>query len=205
MLSTWWGVRPVSPDERPFVGPVLDGLAVATGHGSEGVILGAGTASLLAAQLARRVRLRSTRSRSSVRSTSRTLPFSCASRPARSITASARSTGIANNVFPSRPTVVSAANSAFTTASSVASTVAAKSGPKRYGSTERAVHRDGHVHDRVGRPDREPVGRGERQHLLTAPIGRVGTGGCQAHPAALGDAPKLVRKERRVGGHDHHA
>ena len=52
VLSTWWGVRPLSPDERPFVGPVLDGLAVATGHGSEGVILGAGTASLLAAQLA---------------------------------------------------------------------------------------------------------------------------------------------------------
>jgi len=51
VVSTWWGVRPLSPDERPFVGPVLEGLAVATGHGSEGVILGAGTASLLAAQL----------------------------------------------------------------------------------------------------------------------------------------------------------
>ena len=46
------GVRPLSPDERPFVGPVLDGLAVATGHGSEGVILGAGSAILLASQLA---------------------------------------------------------------------------------------------------------------------------------------------------------
>jgi glycine/D-amino acid oxidase-like deaminating enzyme len=52
VLSTWWGVRPLSPDERPFVGLVADGLAVATGHGSEGVILGAGTAALLAAQLA---------------------------------------------------------------------------------------------------------------------------------------------------------
>ena len=50
--STWWGLRPLSPDERPFVGPVLDGLAVATGHGSEGVILGAGSAILLASQLA---------------------------------------------------------------------------------------------------------------------------------------------------------
>ncbi len=52
MLSTWWGVRPLSPDERPFVGKVLEGLHVATGHGSEGVILGAGTAMLVAAQLA---------------------------------------------------------------------------------------------------------------------------------------------------------
>ncbi len=50
--SSWWGVRPLSPDERPFIGQVRDGLFVATGHGSEGVILGAGTAELLAAQLA---------------------------------------------------------------------------------------------------------------------------------------------------------
>jgi len=52
VLSTWWGVRPLSPDERPFVGAAVDGLHVATGHGSEGVILGAGTAQLVAAQLA---------------------------------------------------------------------------------------------------------------------------------------------------------
>ncbi len=52
VVSTWWGVRPLSPDERPFVGLVMDGLAVATGHGSEGVILGAGSAALLAAQIA---------------------------------------------------------------------------------------------------------------------------------------------------------
>jgi D-hydroxyproline dehydrogenase subunit beta len=50
--SSWWGVRPLSPDERPFVGQVREGLFVATGHGSEGVILGAGTAELLAAQVA---------------------------------------------------------------------------------------------------------------------------------------------------------
>jgi glycine/D-amino acid oxidase-like deaminating enzyme len=50
--SSWWGVRPLSPDERPLVGWVRDGLIVATGHGSEGVILGAGTADLVAAQLA---------------------------------------------------------------------------------------------------------------------------------------------------------
>lgn len=47
VLSTWWGLRPITPDERPVVGRVRDGLIVATGHGSEGVILGAGTAKLV--------------------------------------------------------------------------------------------------------------------------------------------------------------
>jgi glycine/D-amino acid oxidase-like deaminating enzyme len=47
VLSTWWGLRPITPDERPVVGRVRDGLVVATGHGSEGVILGAGTAKLV--------------------------------------------------------------------------------------------------------------------------------------------------------------
>lgn len=46
--SSWWGIRPVTPDERPIVGIVREGLVVATGHGSEGVILGAGTAQLVA-------------------------------------------------------------------------------------------------------------------------------------------------------------
>jgi glycine/D-amino acid oxidase-like deaminating enzyme len=50
--GSWWGVRTLSPDERPMIGAVADGLHVATGHGSEGVILGAGTAQLVAAQLA---------------------------------------------------------------------------------------------------------------------------------------------------------
>ena len=49
VLSTWSGVRPVSPDERPLLGWVREGLFVATGHGSEGVILGAGSAELAAA------------------------------------------------------------------------------------------------------------------------------------------------------------
>jgi glycine/D-amino acid oxidase-like deaminating enzyme len=49
VLSTWSGVRPVSPDERPLVGPIADGLVVAAGHGSEGVILGGGTAELVRA------------------------------------------------------------------------------------------------------------------------------------------------------------
>jgi glycine/D-amino acid oxidase-like deaminating enzyme len=47
VLSTWWGLRPITPDERPLVGRVRDGLVIATGHGSEGVILGAGTAQLV--------------------------------------------------------------------------------------------------------------------------------------------------------------
>ena len=49
--STWSGVRPISPDERPLIGPVLDGLLVAGGHGSEGVILGGGTAQLVRAMV----------------------------------------------------------------------------------------------------------------------------------------------------------
>jgi D-hydroxyproline dehydrogenase subunit beta len=48
VVSAWWGVRPMSPDERPLVGAVRDGLIVATGHGSEGVILGGGTGHLVA-------------------------------------------------------------------------------------------------------------------------------------------------------------
>jgi glycine/D-amino acid oxidase-like deaminating enzyme len=50
--SSWWGLRPLTPDERPLIGAVREGLHVATGHGAEGVILGAGTAQLVAAQLA---------------------------------------------------------------------------------------------------------------------------------------------------------
>jgi glycine/D-amino acid oxidase-like deaminating enzyme len=49
VVATWSGVRPVSPDERPMLGRLADGLFAATGHGSEGVILGAGSAELLAA------------------------------------------------------------------------------------------------------------------------------------------------------------
>jgi glycine/D-amino acid oxidase-like deaminating enzyme len=49
--SAWWGIRPMTPDERPVVGRLADGLSVASGHGSEGVILGAGTGRLIASQL----------------------------------------------------------------------------------------------------------------------------------------------------------
>ena len=49
VLATWSGVRPVSPDERPVLGQAREGLFVATGHGSEGVILGAASAEHLAA------------------------------------------------------------------------------------------------------------------------------------------------------------
>jgi glycine/D-amino acid oxidase-like deaminating enzyme len=51
VLSSWWGVRPIAPDERPMIGKVRDGLVVATGHGSEGFILGAGTGELVAATI----------------------------------------------------------------------------------------------------------------------------------------------------------
>jgi glycine/D-amino acid oxidase-like deaminating enzyme len=49
--SAWWGIRPMTPDERPVVGRLADGLSAATGHGSEGVILGAGTGQLIASQV----------------------------------------------------------------------------------------------------------------------------------------------------------
>jgi D-hydroxyproline dehydrogenase subunit beta len=45
--STWWGIRPMSPDDRPLVGVVREGLVVAGGHGAEGVLLGGGTAALV--------------------------------------------------------------------------------------------------------------------------------------------------------------
>ncbi len=51
VLSAWWGIRPMTPDARPVVGGVRDGLIVATGHGSQGVILGGGTARLVAAMV----------------------------------------------------------------------------------------------------------------------------------------------------------
>jgi glycine/D-amino acid oxidase-like deaminating enzyme len=49
VLSAWWGLRPVTPDGRPIVGKLMDGLVVATGHGSLGVTLAGGTARLVAA------------------------------------------------------------------------------------------------------------------------------------------------------------
>jgi glycine/D-amino acid oxidase-like deaminating enzyme len=52
VVATWSGVRPVSPDERPLIGALAEGLVLATGHGSEGVILGGGTARLVRAMVA---------------------------------------------------------------------------------------------------------------------------------------------------------
>ena len=49
--SAWWGVRPMTPDGRPIVGPLRDGLFVATGHGGQGVILGGGTGRLVASMV----------------------------------------------------------------------------------------------------------------------------------------------------------
>jgi glycine/D-amino acid oxidase-like deaminating enzyme len=49
VLSAWWGLRPMTPDGRPMVGRLMDGLVVATGHGSLGVTLAGGTAQLVGA------------------------------------------------------------------------------------------------------------------------------------------------------------
>jgi glycine/D-amino acid oxidase-like deaminating enzyme len=51
VLSAWWGLRPVTPDGRPIVGKLMEGLVVATGHGSLGVTLAGGTARLVAAMI----------------------------------------------------------------------------------------------------------------------------------------------------------
>jgi glycine/D-amino acid oxidase-like deaminating enzyme len=47
-------VRPVTPDERPLLGWLREGLFAATGHGSEGVILGGASAELVADMVAGR-------------------------------------------------------------------------------------------------------------------------------------------------------
>jgi glycine/D-amino acid oxidase-like deaminating enzyme len=46
-----WGIRPMSPDDRPLVGWLRNGLLAATGHGPEGVLLAGGTAQLAAAMV----------------------------------------------------------------------------------------------------------------------------------------------------------
>jgi glycine/D-amino acid oxidase-like deaminating enzyme len=46
--GTRWGIRPMSPDDRPLIGWLRDGLLAATGHGPEGVLLAGGTAQLVA-------------------------------------------------------------------------------------------------------------------------------------------------------------
>jgi glycine/D-amino acid oxidase-like deaminating enzyme len=49
--SIRWGIRPMSPDDRPLVGWLRDGLLAATGHGPEGVLLAGGTAQLVASMV----------------------------------------------------------------------------------------------------------------------------------------------------------
>jgi D-hydroxyproline dehydrogenase subunit beta len=53
VVATWSGVRPVTPDGHPLVGPVpgLDGLWVAAGHGPIGVMAAPATAAMLADHL----------------------------------------------------------------------------------------------------------------------------------------------------------
>jgi glycine/D-amino acid oxidase-like deaminating enzyme len=51
ILGSWWGIRPMTSDGLPIVGRIRDGLVVATGHGSFGVTLAAGTAPLVTAAI----------------------------------------------------------------------------------------------------------------------------------------------------------
>lgn len=49
MCESWAGVRPGTPDGRPYIGPAsLDGLYVATGHFRNGILLAPVTAQLIA-------------------------------------------------------------------------------------------------------------------------------------------------------------
>lgn len=49
VLGSWWGIRPMTPDGLPVVTRVGEGLVVAAGHGSQGVILAGGTGALVTA------------------------------------------------------------------------------------------------------------------------------------------------------------
>jgi glycine/D-amino acid oxidase-like deaminating enzyme len=53
VVGTWSGVRPVTPDGYPLLGPVpgLAGLWVAAGHGPIGVLAAPATARMLAGHL----------------------------------------------------------------------------------------------------------------------------------------------------------
>lgn len=57
VLATWAGLRPGSPDDKPYIGPVpgIDGLYAATGHFRAGLTLSPATAEAIAALLAGRV------------------------------------------------------------------------------------------------------------------------------------------------------
>ena len=52
-VSEWCGLRPMSPDGLPFVGPLGDvaGLTVAVGHGNLGLTLSAVTGEMVANQV----------------------------------------------------------------------------------------------------------------------------------------------------------
>ncbi|HUN29805.1 MAG TPA: FAD-dependent oxidoreductase, partial [Alphaproteobacteria bacterium] len=49
VTETWAGLRPGTPDGRPFIGPTpIDGLILATGHYRNGILLAPATAELIA-------------------------------------------------------------------------------------------------------------------------------------------------------------
>ena len=51
VAATWTGLRPFSHDGLPYIGRLDDGVVVCAGHGSEGILTGAGSGRL-AAELA---------------------------------------------------------------------------------------------------------------------------------------------------------
>ena len=56
VAATWSGLRPGTPDERPYLGPIpgMDGLIAATGHFRSGLTLAPATAEVVAALISER-------------------------------------------------------------------------------------------------------------------------------------------------------
>ena len=48
VATTWTGLRPFSHDGLPYIGHLDDGIVVCAGHGSEGILTGAGSGRLAA-------------------------------------------------------------------------------------------------------------------------------------------------------------
>ena len=94
------------------------------------------------------------------------------------------------------PVMVSAATMALMMASSVACTVAAKSG------SIFSLGKHFQIHDVIGER-RSRIGGGEGDEDVAGAVAGDAAVAAQAQGDAAGNALQLVREERRVGGDDH--
>ena len=121
------------------------------------------------------------------------------SRPCSRSSASTGSCGRARTTRPSRPVVSTAAQRALSTASSVASTVAAKSGSRWPSGTVARSTRSGGALVALGRRGRE-----REEDLAAAVMGDRARPG-EAEPGPPGEPLELRGVQRRVGGDDRDA